>query len=485
MARAENQGLQIALILFVMLTIVLGVMTFLYFRSYDEERTKNAGLVTEAQKATKLAADTLNDVNTLKGYMGYAPETSMEQLKTSQEEDMKLYAATLPAADQHYHQALLAIHNSMVEANEARAVVDAKFASLEQEHRNREKAKQPIIDTHAKSADAANAHAAELEAQFNADRAKLKNEAQTLADAKVAKETEMAQLDEKSRVVQQELQTTVKKLDQTNIVLADKIEQLQKPTFEVADGTVQSVNPFNQTVYINLGKSDNLPRLTNFSVHDFQANTKEGKGLKGSIEVLQVIDDHMSLCRILDEDPTKQMVPGDKIYTPLWNSGQKLRFAVLGKIDLNKDGIDDRPLVRDLVGQMGGQIDAEVDNQGKITGALTIDTRYIIIGDLTEDKLAREGAQKILGEAKTLGVEAIPAIKFFELSGWKDPRQSITFGKGGNAGKVLPDEKDGGRTVAAPIDSANFKLRRPWAAKQTEEKEDAYSIKPLGRSGSK
>ncbi|HEY2841082.1 MAG TPA: hypothetical protein VGJ26_18145, partial [Pirellulales bacterium] len=258
-----------------------------------------------------------------------------------------------------------------------------------------------------------------------------------------------------------------------------------EPTFEVADGTIQSVNPFNKTVYINLGKNDNLPRLTNFSVHDFQANTKEGKGLKGSIEVLQIMDDHMSLCRILDEDGANPMVPGDKIYTPLWSSGQKLRFAVLGKIDLNKDGTDDRAMVRDLVSQMGGQIDAEVDNQGKITGELTLDTRYLILGTLVEDKQAREGAQKLLGQAKTLGVEVIPAVKFFELSGWKDPRQSITFGKGGNAGKVLPDEKDGGRKIAERIDAANFKIRRPWAPPKPKDADSAYELEPLGRGPSK
>ena len=36
MASSENQGLQIALIIFVMLTIILSVTTFLFFREYEE-----------------------------------------------------------------------------------------------------------------------------------------------------------------------------------------------------------------------------------------------------------------------------------------------------------------------------------------------------------------------------------------------------------------------------------------------------------------
>jgi len=480
MARAENQGLQIALILFVMLTIVLGVMTFLYFRSYDEERTKNAGLVTEAQNKTKLANDTQTELNELKGYLGFAPEMTRDQIKAATETDMKLYAATLPAANQHYHQALESIATTLSETGLQLQESHAKYNALAETHRQREAAKEPQIQKFAAAAAASAADYAEQTARFAEDRVRYKSETQTLQEANVSKETAMAQAEERSRSVQQELQANVKKLETLNEVKDDKIQQLLEPTFEVADGTVQFVNPNNQTVYINLGKSDNLARLTTFSVHDFQANTMQGKGQKGSLEVLQIVDDHMALCRILDEDPANPMVPGDKVYTPLWSSGQQLKFAVLGKIDLNKDGVDDRPLVRDLISQMGGTIDAEVDSQGKITGDLTIDTRFIIIGDLTDDKSAREGAMVLLGKAKTLGVEALPALKFFELSGWKDPRQSIVFGRGGNAGKILPDAPDGGRKSAEPIDSANFKQRRPWAPKPPH-KESAYDLKPLGR----
>ena len=55
MAR-ENQGLQIALIIFVMLTIILGVTTFLYVRQYGEaaknasEMEQKANEVLEADK---------------------------------------------------------------------------------------------------------------------------------------------------------------------------------------------------------------------------------------------------------------------------------------------------------------------------------------------------------------------------------------------------------------------------------------------------
>ncbi len=50
MAR-ENQGLQIALIIFVMLTVVMSVMWFFYFKKYDETDRKAQVAVDHAVQA--------------------------------------------------------------------------------------------------------------------------------------------------------------------------------------------------------------------------------------------------------------------------------------------------------------------------------------------------------------------------------------------------------------------------------------------------
>ena len=53
MAARENQGLQIALIVFVMLTIVLIVTTFLFFQNYRDEQTKNKKAADDVATANK------------------------------------------------------------------------------------------------------------------------------------------------------------------------------------------------------------------------------------------------------------------------------------------------------------------------------------------------------------------------------------------------------------------------------------------------
>ena len=52
MAR-ENQGLQIALILFVMFTLIFGVTTFIFYKQYDEANTKAAKDALAAATETK------------------------------------------------------------------------------------------------------------------------------------------------------------------------------------------------------------------------------------------------------------------------------------------------------------------------------------------------------------------------------------------------------------------------------------------------
>ena len=49
MASSENQGLQIALIIFVMLTIILSVTTFVFFRQADEATIRS---IADSKKAT-------------------------------------------------------------------------------------------------------------------------------------------------------------------------------------------------------------------------------------------------------------------------------------------------------------------------------------------------------------------------------------------------------------------------------------------------
>ena len=71
MAR-ENQGLHIALIIFVLLTVMLGVTTFYFFKQFDEAQNKAKAAEGERLKSTQEQTKLQADVNLMKRLIGVA-----------------------------------------------------------------------------------------------------------------------------------------------------------------------------------------------------------------------------------------------------------------------------------------------------------------------------------------------------------------------------------------------------------------------------
>ncbi len=94
---------------------------------------------------------------------------------------------------------------------------------------------------------------------------------------------------------------------------------------------------------------------------------------KGIIELTSV-DERSSKARIIKTtNAINPIQVGDIAFSPLWSPNGPTRFALLGKIDLNRDGNDDRNELKRLIQEAGGVIDfdlpaPEIDKQ---SGTLT------------------------------------------------------------------------------------------------------------------
>ncbi len=102
MAARENQGLQIALIIFVMLTIVLIVTTFLFFNSYKNEMAKNQGLMTENANKDKAARDATAEAEAYKNLIGAAATDKLDAIQAAGKKDIDTYAKSAPEGKQNY-----------------------------------------------------------------------------------------------------------------------------------------------------------------------------------------------------------------------------------------------------------------------------------------------------------------------------------------------------------------------------------------------
>jgi hypothetical protein len=113
---------------------------------------------------------------------------------------------------------------------------------------------------------------------------------------------------------------------------------------------------------------------------------------KGTIELISVNDSY-SIGRIVKTEQTHEPIRyGDQIYSPSFG---KKTYALIGKIDIDRDGVDDREDLKRLIRASGGEVtyDLPPTNVGRESGKLTpLTTWYVQDGrDPIRGVLARKG----------------------------------------------------------------------------------------------
>ena len=469
MAARENQGLQIALIIFVMLTIMLSVTTFIFFRNYqfEQQRFKD-----EQKKATdanteKLAlqGDRAKFVQYLGGYTQNEKEATITE---NWDKDMKaaqaLGVGNLPEEQKTYRKLV----------DSLQGIIRAKNTQLSKQDSELRDAKDTLT---------------KKTTEFAADRQKIEqNKEEAMKDYLSARDQITKQLDE-VRVTEKVLTTqnaakdkeleTVKSQAQSKIGDLEKsltksethVTQLKQHLNEVEEEFSINANPQGKItwvdqraniVYINLGSDDLLKKRVTFSVYDpvttdvsahNPTNPAVSKAVsKGSIEVINITDRHTAECRILKDSPSHPLLPGDLIFTPVWRAGDQDHFALVGAMDIYGNGSDERKRVHDLISMNGGVVDAEIGSDGKPIGKITLSTRYVVVGDLTGAGKPTDASYKLLDEAKKLNVETITLTKFLDMIGFTPKIESATL----TSEEVIRAPNSGGA-------SGGFRPRMPQA----------------------
>jgi hypothetical protein len=122
----------------------------------------------------------------------------------------------------------------------------------------------------------------------------------------------------------------------------------------------------------------------------------------------------------VEDSNTNPIMADDLIASRLWNPGTSLHYALVGRMDINGDGRDDRAQVRSLLQQFGGVIDAEDNPNGSVTGDVNIHTRYLVVGERpTESADARQlkAFSQLIDAATRNNVEQISIDKLVDAMG--------------------------------------------------------------------
>lgn len=437
MAARENQGLQIALIIFVMLTILTVVSTYWFFSRYQEQvlKTKAASekevaAATEKDKAVKEKGDLLT-------LIGAAPTDPVPDTIAASKAKIDGYASigfqNLPE-DQHTYQKVVDALVSTVKT--ANGTVESTKAELT-------RAKKDADDAVAKATANANEYMAARDAALAqlADQTKKYNDAvielnkskDQLANDKNDLNKAMDAIKAKNQKDVAALSLRVAELIKENTELKHVVDSYNRPNPEVSGGTILWVNQRDNTVYLSLGSDDNLRRKTTFNVYPVGTANVNNAVPKGKVEVTNITGTHTSEARIVENAIANPLLPGDLVHSVEWAPGQHAHYAIGGVVDMNGSGYDQTQKLKQLIESTGGVVDAYIegfkDSDGKpgarVKGAITINTRYLVLGDPkvdTPDGAARlNPTTTLITEASRLHVEQIGLNKFLSMMGYVAP----------------------------------------------------------------
>ena len=295
MAR-ESQGLQIALIIFVMLTIVLAVTTFLFHSRYTEALKSAKDDQDRATQAMTKASNKDAECADLKRMIGMS-DKSLADIREQFDKDMKAYGSNYPEDARFYNTML----NRLAEAFDDR--------SKEVKTLKDKLAKQ--IEQFKGAVDSATSDLNKLTTDYTERRTKVEEEQKTLMvkldGVRKASTSAIDQANAKEKEAQTIARDQIKIIHQQGTI----ISKLNQPTMDVPAGEVTWVNQGSSTVWINLGRADALERQTGFSVYSADS-TDLGKAVKkASIEVTKILGDHSAEARIVDNKLTDPIMPCD------------------------------------------------------------------------------------------------------------------------------------------------------------------------------
>ena len=472
MAARENQGLQIALIIFVVLTIILIVSTYLLFRSYGDAQDAMKALKTDNDNKAKQTAQANAESEQFKGMIGAATTDKVEGVQETTKKDLEKHGKGLPASEQNYRALVKALAAELANANTRITEITAKEKELTDKVKADEAAKSGEIAEYKSKLDTFSNDLNEERKKFAKSLAAIEASKRDLAKTSAKTRQDFDDLTKKSSEQISELTSKNAKLEQVLKFRNDEERRTAKAN-EVADGKITWVNQRSRNVWINLGSGDGLRPLTSFSVFVDNSSTvapagdaDAGRGpanRKGIIQVTRLIDRHMAEARIVEDDLSNPLMPGDNVFNTTWERGKAEHFALAGNIDIDNDGRSDRQQVRDLIALNGGVIDEEVDEDGKKTGEMSISTKYLVRGTAPK---AVEGNKlsawtEINKEAELLGVKAIRLKDFLDYMGYQEEDRTVNLGRKANPSAFKPRFPNG---VQPLIPTTPREFRKPTAS---------------------
>jgi hypothetical protein len=187
-----------------------------------------------------------------------------------------------------------------------------------------------------------------------------------------------------TRIKQQEEDFT-RQRDTLTTILREQRDQIEKNELilDRPDGYVTYVDYERREVLVNLTRRQGARPQMKMTIFDAASPGIPTERPKGNVELVS-IGEQFSAARIIKTfKATDPIRVGDIVYSAAWSPNQPMRFALIGKIDVNRDGRDDRAELIRMIQEAGGSVDFDLPppDLGKETGSLSPRIDWYIIDE--------------------------------------------------------------------------------------------------------
>lgn len=434
----KNQGEIISLIVFVILTLALGVTTYFGFDKSSVTKAELESAKSELANATESASALAKNLAVVKTRAGFQPEEKGADIVAAMSVDV---ATALGSGSEN-----LSYKAAVAQLQKNISTLDKQISDIVAD---RDLQIQNANSSVALAVQQQTKYAANVDAQQKAQETAQADARQNYDKLTQDFVDQTKRFDSVSRQAREAIQVANAETEENreiatrfaniNIDLNKRIDELTDADFSKEDARVVSVDQVSKTVRLNVGTAQGARPLMEFNVYPYDVFAQGAKVAKGKLQVIRTIQDDACEAKIISDENDAPVQPGDLVYTSLWTRGDVMRYALSLRLDVNADGKSDLRELVNLVEANGFQVAAYLDDSGEIHGKIETGVDRVIVADLPissvleadasltpEQRAELETANdKFLADAKANGVREMKLSDFLIRMDYKATDQVV------------------------------------------------------------
>ncbi len=527
-AANESQGLKIAVAIFVSLTVILSVATYFVYSEYSKSEEKLAAATQEVSQKQQAASKALADFQTIRDRAGYQTLNDANQVLEGIRKDQEELVEQLNDMEQAVSAAIAKAREAGAPAEEVNQF-QTDLQRITQRFQEETQLDSATLKSSLEILTELISNTGQLAASLASNNVKLRRDlegvnqvnkseldVQIAAAQKAADDLQdqinqyeqmrldmVLQIDdlqseynqliaERDRLTgtlareRDDSKTQLNELSARMITLRERVER-DEMVLDVPDGHITYVDYSQKEVRTNLTRGMGARPQMIFAVFDRDAPGLPSDKPKARIQLVQV-NEGDSVARIVHTfDLRNPLHAGDQVYSAAWSPMEPLRFALVGKIDMNRDGRDDREDLKRLIRAAGGVIDFDLPPPaiGQEKGEITAMTSWYVVDD--REPIRTPANQRSIAELESVDQEFVQRrTEIFRIARENGvrpmPLERLLPSLGYSFGMMIPGvvEAANTRAIEALINPEGMTAPLPGSEEFDAQRFDEFTNQPNG-----